>query len=395
LGDSGDKRRLADAETAPGASPTRVALLILELSVGGAEKALFQLATTLDRERFTPIVYSLSGRARDRKNSLAPELRAHGVEVVELGLRCALGAPLAMIKLSRALRRDRVDVLQCFMFHANILGRFAGRIAGVPVVCSGVRVAERDAPCRIWLDRFTRRLVDAWVCVGESVAEFTRKSGIPEERVTSIPNGVAALSLDQASLPERSGGRKRMISVGRLARQKGFDWLFESSDVWLSNEIRENWTLWLVGEGEERESLERLCDKKGLGDFVRFTGWRSDAKELMAGSELFLLPSRWEGMPNALLEACALGLPALCARVEGVEEILGPNSELQSCEPGDLEEWRDKLTRLTSDAELRCELGKRNRLRVISEFNVESTTCRYETLWARLLKKKRSDCQLC
>ena len=130
------------------AAPKRVALLILELSVGGAEKALFQLATKLDRERFSPVVYSLSGRVEDLERSLAPELRARGIEVVEFGLRSALGTPLALWRLRRRLRKDRVAVLQCFMFHANILGRFAGRLAGVPVVCAGIRVAERDAPRR-------------------------------------------------------------------------------------------------------------------------------------------------------------------------------------------------------------------------------------------------------
>ena len=78
------------------AAPKRVALLILELSVGGAEKALFQLATKLDRERFSPVVYSLSGRVEDLERSLVPELRARGIEVVEFGLRSALGTPLAL-----------------------------------------------------------------------------------------------------------------------------------------------------------------------------------------------------------------------------------------------------------------------------------------------------------
>ncbi len=367
-------------------APKRVALLILELSVGGAEKALFQLATTLDRERFSPVVYSLSGRVEDLERSLAPELRARGIEVVEFGLRSALGTPLALRRLRRRLRKDRVAVLQCFMFHANILGRFAGRLAGVPVVCAGIRVAERDAPRRLALDRLTRGLVDAWVCVGDAVAKFTRERiGVAENRVVSIPNGIAPPPT--ASGRTKTDSRRRMIAVGRLTRQKGFDWLLEHADAWLTPEIRRDWTLWIVGDGEDREKLERIALERELGDFVRFCGWREDAKELIADSDLFLLPSRWEGMPNALLEAAAAGRATLCANVEGVAEILG-DAEAQICKPGDVEKWRVKLLRLTTDAALRDGAGERNRRRVLELFDVASTTRRYEELWTRLLALK-------
>jgi len=367
-------------------APKRVALLILELSVGGAEKALFQLATTLDRERFSPVVYSLSGRVEDLERSLAPELRARGIEVVEFGLRSALGTPLALWRLRRRLRKDRVAVLQCFMFHANILGRFAGRLAGVPVVCAGIRVAERDAPRRLALDRLTRGLVDAWVCVGDAVAKFTRERiGVAENRVVSIPNGIAPPPT--ASGRTKTDSRRRMIAVGRLTRQKGFDWLLEHADAWLTPEIRRDWTLWIVGDGEDREKLERIALERELGDFVRFCGWREDAKELIADSDLFLLPSRWEGMPNALLEAAAAGRATLCANVEGVAEILG-DAEAQICKPGDVEKWRVKLLRLTTDAALRDGAGERNRRRVLELFDVASTTKSYENLWTRLLKEK-------
>ena len=272
------------------------------------------------------------------------------------------------------------------MFHANILGRFAGRLAGVPVVCAGIRVAERDAPRRLALDRLTRGLVDVWVCVGDAVAKFTRERiGVAENRVVSIPNGIAPPPT--ASGRTKTDSRRRMIAVGRLTRQKGFDWLLEHADAWLTPEIRRDWTLWIVGDGEDREKLERIALERELGDFIRFCGWREDAKELVADSDLFLLPSRWEGMPNALLEAAAAGRATLCANVEGVAEILG-DAEAQICKPGDVEKWRVKLLRLTTDAALRDGAGERNRRRVLELFDVASTTKSYENLWTRLLKEK-------
>ncbi len=377
------------------ASKIRVALLITELSRGGAEKALLQLASTLDLTRFEPTVFSLSGRARDLENSLVPLFRAAGIETVELGLTSLRNAPSVFRRLTRELKRRQVDVLQTFMFHANWFGRFAGRAAGVPVVCSGIRVAERDAPRRLALDRWTRSLVDAWVCVGESTAEFSRSVGrLPAERVVSIPNGVRVpettaldANADFTWVPSPFGKRKRIVCVGRLAPQKGFDRFLENAATW-APDVANDWEIWIVGDGPERGALRRIVDEKGLANVVFFAGWRPDVSQILASADLFALPSRWEGMPNALLEAAALGKAAICASVEGVAEILGPNAAPQSCDFEDGKSWRDKTLALLADATLRDELGRRNRRRVAEEFSVESATRRYEALWTRLLEGK-------
>lgn len=377
----------------------RVALLITELSRGGAEKALLQLAATLDLTRFEPVVFSLSGLARDLENSLVPLFRAAGIETVELGLTGLRNAPSVFRRLTRELKRRQVDVLQSFMFHANIFGRFAGRAAGVPVVCSGIRVAERDAPRRLAFDRWTRSLVDAWVCVGEATAEFSRTVGrLPKKRVLSIPNGVGVPDLktllattanaDFTWVPEPFGRRKRIVCVGRLAPQKGLDWFLENAAIW-APQIANDWEIWIVGDGPERDALRRIVEANGLANVVFFAGWRPNVPEILASADLFALPSRWEGMPNALLEAASVGKAAICADVEGVAEILGDDAAPQICAFGDDKSWRDKILTLTNDGSLREELGRRNRKRVAEEFSVESATRKYEALWTRLSAEKK------
>lgn len=387
----------------------RIAFVITELSYGGAEKAFFQLISGLDRTRFEPIVYVLSGKERDLKNSLAPLFRDEGLEVVELGIKSVLDLPKAFCRFCRLLKKQAPHVLQSFMFHANLLGRFAARASGVPIVCSGVRVAERDSRWRVRLDRLTGSLVDAWVCVGESVANFTRTvGGAPASRVVSIPNGVhtvdgavaigrtnvvdalksVASSDVSASLPRGFGKRKRLVGIGRLTIQKGFDFLLETAPRWLTEEVAREWELWIVGDGEERERLERQTRELGLEGFVYFTGWRADASRILAESELFLLPSRWEGMPNALLEAAALGKPTLCADVEGVAEILGADVSEQICPSGDAETWSRKISALLGDENLRRTLGERNRTRVLTEFTDTKVNEKHVALWTRLLKEK-------
>ncbi|MGN0931015.1 MAG: glycosyltransferase [Thermoguttaceae bacterium] len=370
-----------------GDARVRVGLVILELSRGGAEKALFELATRLDRSRFEVVVYTISGRARDLEESYLPELETHGIETRNLGLRSVWGASFALGRLAKAFQRDHIDVAQTFMYHANILGRVAGRLGGVRLICAGIRVAERDGRFRLLVDRWTRFLCDAWICVGESTARFTRETGrIPRSRVYSIPNGVSLDGLECRAA--REGGRKLMIAIGRLCPQKGFDWLLATHKRWLTPSTRRDWELWIVGAGEDREALERLCEEEGLGDFARFVGWRKDVRELLCESDLFLLPSRWEGMANALLEACAAGLPTLCMEVEGTREVLGESCDEQICAPGNAEEWGRKLERLTDDADLRARLGARNRDRVAREFTLDGVARRYEDLWTRLLSER-------
>ncbi len=390
---------------------TRVAFLITELAPGGAEKALVHLVLSLDRERFEPVVYSLSGRKIDCVNSLAPLLRANGVETVELGMRSVWELPSTLWRLRTLLKRQAPILTQSFMFHANLLGRFAARAAGVPIVCSGIRVAEHDSKLRLTLDRLTRRLVDVWVCVGEAAAEFTRTVGrIPTSRVVSIPNGVKTMIVDgrvrvmtagfavaslqkegsdsgSLDVPPGFGVRKRLIAVGRLTEQKGFDWLLENARKWLTKERASDWELWIVGDGKEKERLLSIVAAQGLQKDVFFTGWRADAGDLVDQSEVFLLPSRWEGTPNVLLEAAATGKPALCARVEGVEEILGM-SDPQICDWGDVDAWASKCVALMENEELRVELGRRNQEHVLKEFTIERTTEEYVRLWTKLAENK-------
>ncbi len=389
----------------------RVAFIIAELAPGGAEKALVHLVLGLDRERFESVVYSLSGRERDRKNSLAPLLRANGIETVELGMRSLWNLPTTFWRLRTLLKRQAPLLAQSFMFHANLIGRFSARAAGVPIVCSGIRVAERDSKIRLSLDRLTKSFVDVWVCVGESTAEFTRVVGkIPASRVVSIPNGVKTVNIDgrvrvvtagnaNSALSLRDeptepleiippfGVRKRLITVGRLSRQKGIDWLLENARKWLTEERSRDWELWIVGDGEEKERLLRIVAAQGLEKDVFFTGWRPDCVDLVERSDLILLPSRWEGTPNVLLEATAVGKPTLCARVEGVEEILG-DSDWQICDWGDVDAWTSKCVKLMDNEDLRIKLGLRNQKRVLNEFTVERTTEKYIRLWKKLAENK-------
>ena len=369
----------------------RVALCITDLEVGGAERMLVELATRLDRNRIDPVVYCLKPPPRDEAASCLPKLQSARVETHFLGARRGWQFLWVIRRLRGLLAEQGPDLIQTFLFHANIVGRIAARRAGVSRVFSGIRVAEGHCRWHLWVDRLTAGLVDRHVCVSQAVARFAAaRAGLPSERLAVIPNGIdagaypAGQPADLWSCEVRPG-RRLVTYVGRLDRQKGLRWLVETAPDWLGR--LPDCDLLLVGRGPEEAALKGLCEKHGILERVRFAGWRADVPAILAASQLLVLPSRWEGMPNVVLEAMASRLPVLATDVEGVGELLGDDTDPQTVPYGNTEAFVEKLVALMSQRELAQRLGQRNRLRVETEFTLSRMVEAYEQLWLSLARR--------
>jgi glycosyltransferase involved in cell wall biosynthesis len=364
-------------------------LCITELEVGGAERCLAELALRLDPARFAVAVYSLAPRPANDERSLVPKLEAAGIEVHCLNGRGALDAPAVAWKLARLLKRQRAEIVQTFLIHANLIGRIAARWAGAPHVVAGLRVAEKQRRWHLALDRWTSRWVDRYVAVSRSVATFSqREAGLPAERITVIPNGVDTQLYDAASPADLvelgiRPGRRMLTYVGRLDPQKGLQQLIAQANAWLARLPEHD--LLLAGEGPQRAELEALTRSLGLDDRIRFAGWRGDVPAILRASRILLLPSRWEGMPNVLLEAMACRLPVVAMDVEGVSELLGPNREEQTAPAGNMQVFVEKLVAIASSAELRARLGAENRRRVEASFTLDAMAAAYAALYEGLV----------
>ncbi|MBO7679931.1 MAG: glycosyltransferase [Thermoguttaceae bacterium] len=386
----------------PTALPPKAALCITELDRGGAEKIFSLLALALAKE-CPPVVYSLRARSYHRKGeNFIDLLESGGIEVIFLNVRGPLSALTAIVRLARSLRRRRIEVFQSFMFHANIIGRLAAKLAGVPAVFSGLRVSEKKKLSHLRIDRATAPLVDGWICVSRSVADYSVRIGrLPPERVTVIPNAVTAEPLPDSAAdemppalfpPYEQDRRRKAVVVGRLTEQKGVDWLLETVPLWLGGSDVPDWELWLIGDGDQRRDLERTAAAlpHPVREKIHFAGWRPDIPAILAAADLLLLPSRWEGMPNALLEAALAKKAVLATLVDGVEEVLGgENLEEQTCAFGDTDVWTRKVKALMADTALRGRLAEANRRRVQTEFSVEKMVERYRACWTERLAAKR------
>lgn len=368
--------------------PRKLALTITDLETGGAERCLVELACRVDRKLFAPRVYVLAPPPPPADDHLVVRLKEADVPVCFLHATGYHHTARSVARLAAMLREGSVEVLQSFLFHANIVSRLAARRAGVARVVSGIRVAEHRARWHLRLDRWTQRLVDHYVCVSEAVRQFSIDRGrLPPTKLSVIPNAVdvrtfaEAVPIDVGRLlgQQRAAEVRRLVVyVGRLDCQKGLDRLIASTPSWLAP--RSDVQLVLVGDGPQRPQLEEACRDANLRAQVTFAGRRSDVPNILGAADLFVLPSRWEGMPNALLEAMAAGLPVVAADAEGVRETLGDLADRQLVIGSDLEHWSRRIGEMLDAPGTAQTLGEQNRQRA-EEFSWARVVERYQHVW--------------
>jgi glycosyltransferase involved in cell wall biosynthesis len=370
------------------ARPVGLALVITDLDVGGAERALTALATRLEPARWRVGVFCLGGPGR-----LAEVIRGAGVSCECLGV--SRRRPVqAIARLAGCLRRFGPELVQSFLFHANLASRLAAPWAGRPWVVGGLRVAERQRRWHLVLDRLTSRLAVGSVCVSRGVLRFSRDvGGLDPARLAVIPNGIDPAPYDAAEpVPRAAIGvpddAHLALYVGRLDPQKGLPDLLDAAE-----RVIQRWPGWhlaLAGDGPDRDwLLAQLAGRSALGDRVHWLGARDDVPGLLKSADVLVHPSLWEGMPNAVLEAMATHRPVVGTAVEGTEDLIVPGQTGWLVPPRDPDALGQALAEAAGDPERCKRYGAAARLRVDHEFSIDATVAAYEHLWAGVLGYSR------
>jgi glycosyltransferase involved in cell wall biosynthesis len=226
------------------------------------------------------------------------------------------------------------DVVHTHLWAGDQWGRVAARVAGRPVV-STIHNTEGDGPLRDRIARLTAPLATL-VGASEAVADRLRSDGF--SRVRSIPNGIdLARFTRRPGVPERA---RRIVGVGRLTRQKGFDVLVEAVR---GTEL----DVTLVGEGEDRSMLAGAS----------LVGWQPDVARYLREADIVAIPSRWEGFGLQAVEAMASGVPIVASDIPPLREVLGDAAVFVP--PGDPGAWRSALVELAPDRARRSLLRER------------------------------------
>ncbi|MEM9366631.1 MAG: glycosyltransferase [Planctomycetota bacterium] len=373
--------------------------VITELDVGGAEKNLVTLAKGLQQRGDDVRVFSLwrlPGRDRPHarpsgqagQDSLVRDLTAAGIPCVGGRGESPLDFPGTLNQLRRWLVRRRGGVCQSFLIHANIASGWLAKRCGKEAWVAGLRVAEPGRFRNRWERRALHR-ADAVACVSRGVQHFAQHElAVQPDLVTVIPNAVDATPVNSANAFDWSpiGWPKDsevVLFVGRLHPQKGIDLLQRQIDAIAPSGSKRR--LLLVGDGPLRSDLEAWAAKLGP-QRACVLGWQADLAPFYRGSRLLVLPSRFEGMPNAVMEAMAAGLPVVCTRTEGIPDLLGDQTP-QVVPVDDDASFADRVVSLMECAEHRKRLGDANRQRVLQVFSVDAMVDRYRALYASLLDR--------
>lgn len=373
--------------------PWNVALVITELDVGGAERCLTNIAIGLDRNRFAPTVYCIGPRPVPPRDALWRRLQEAGVPAHFLGFTRKRQIWQAVRALRQRWNVQRPDLIQAMLFHANMIAGLAiGPKPPVPY-CLGVRVAD-PSKWRLWLESRVARRAARVVCVSQSVADYTAAHlHLPADRLVAIPNGVDVAALERRKPFDLTrlgvpAGRRAITCVSRLVKQKGLDLLLHLLGALF--EACPDHDLLLVGDGPDLNRLKQLVAEHQIAGRVHFAGWQAAVPEILLASDLMILPSRWEGMPNVLLEAMACARPVMCSAAEGVAEVLGPLADDQTAPVGNAQLLVRKAIAILQNSEFARQLGLRNRLRVDAEFSLQRMVQRYEDLFQMLVQARQS-----
>lgn len=395
--DNGNYLPAAGHDISPG-SRLSIDLAITELDVGGAERCLTQLACGLAARGWQVRVICIGPLPLHPRDSLLLQLRSAGVQVESLGARSAVELPRVWWRWRCLVKRQRPQLAQAFLHHANVLSAAVYPALRIPLV-GGLRVAQPSV-ARLRLGRWAAGRMRYVVCVSRSVAEWFT-AGRPElaGSVVVIPNGVSVPPPvgsrldDSIAQPAEaylrdlgvSSDAPVLICLGRLDHQKGTDRWIELGDSLLERLPRHH--LVLVGDGplavDARAWRERSPNRKR----VHLPGWQPDPRAWLRRAQMLVLPTRYEGMPNVLLEAMAEGRAVVLPQVEGVREVLGAAAEDQSVPADDMAAWSELVCRLANDPTRCQQLGATNQLRCREEFSWERMIERYQRLYLASLGK--------
>jgi len=367
---------------------TRILYVITELDIGGAENALYELATRIDRELYQPEVACLHGQG-----PLAARLHSRGIPVHLLGAQGKSDLRV-LWRLHRLIGRG--DIVHSFLYHANLAARFAAIRTGAGAVISSARVAERARPRRRTLECWTQRLVDAEVCVSTGVRDYLRAGGFPAHKLVVIPNGVdaprfAGRTADDSpygELKERLGIPPQaplVTTIGRLHEQKGISYFLRAAAS--LHHTRPDCHFLIVGRGPLEAQLRAEAREFHVESCLHFLGFSDDVPAILKATDVFVLPSLYEGMPNAVLEAMAAGIPVVATRVEGTVDLVVDGKTGVLVMPKDVLAIVSAVLRLLTDTARAALIGHAAQEHVRAHFPLDAMVRRHQELYADLLAR--------
>ena len=352
--------------------------------VGGAERMLVDLAAkAADTSRPHSVALLTPNDALRRL------FRGAGLTVDDRGpvregplpyLARTLG-PSDVRWLTGVLERRRAAIVHLHTFASQVLGTRAARKIGARVVRTEHSTRVYDDPTCWHFSRWSLQRSDAVVCISEhvrTVASARAGSILGPSKVSVVYNGVDTARFAAAASRPSDDARVRFLALGRLDRRKGLDIALQAVAKTPSAELD------IVGDGDERASLEELASRLGITDRVRFAGHTDDVRDAIARSDVVLSSARQEGLGVALLEGMAMQRPVVALPTGGVPEIVVDGSTGWLALGRSADALARTMTAAIDSPDERRRRGTAARARVVERFSVDAMRRGYEAVYTRL-----------
>ena len=366
----------------------RIDYFLPELKLGGSEKHVIQLASGLRQRGHDARIVSLF-----REGPLAGEAREMGIPFTCLNLSYHWGVE-TFRGIWDWIHSHPTDILHTYLFGFHLFAGLPARMSKIPVTLSSRRDVDLVQKRRhLWLENLGNLFVDHVICCSRAVEVWVLdRERIRSEKVSTIYNGVDLGffkgSADGLRIRREFGIPKHAPVVGTVANfspKKAYADLLEGIELILEK----NPAVWflLVGRGPLECEIKEKAQSLPRSQQVIFTGSRSDIPDLMSAMDLFVFVSLWEGLPNVLLEAMAMGRPVISTAVGGVPELIEEGKEGILIPPRNLQTFSRAVFELLGDYKRAQAMGLQAQEKIRREFGMERMVSEYENLYLSLLSK--------
>ena len=371
------------------APPVRVMHIIDHLDAGGAQSQLLEVARHLSKKRWAVSVISLS----TSRIQLVEQFRASGVDVILINQSGKWSWPCFWV-LKRCLSQLKPQIVQTWLFTADLYGRLAARLAGVPVVIAAVRSVEPAKKQHyILVDRWLQEITDAVTVNAEAIRLVLReREQIREQKIRTIYNGVDLAVFSPAAVNGQARHGLQLEAspvVGMVSRfmPEKDPLTFVQAAGLIAAAVPEARFL-IVGDGPLRNTLEVEAARLGISQRCVFTGFRADRAGLIQAMDVLVLSSLYEGCANVILEAMALAKPVVATHVGGNPELVEEDRTGFLVPVRDPQAMAKAVVVLLRDLPRARGMGQAGQRRIENDFSIEQMIGRTEALYQQLLNSK-------
>jgi glycosyltransferase involved in cell wall biosynthesis len=372
----------------------KIFYVIDSFDMGGAQRQLLEVMRGLNPRRYQAVVcplWPLMALEADYQQTGWPIIRVHKRSQLDVSV---------IWRLAREMRAFRPHLVHTWLFTGNLWGRLAAALARVPGVIASERTVVPKEKSRQDGSFFNCILAGVSDIITANSQEGLREiqfvSGITAPALKVIYNGVDLEHFNNRRVQSTTSELRKSLgiesdslilgNIGRLTEQKGQDVLLQAARLLVHG--GKNLKVVIVGGGPRRQELDNLAEKLGLHGSVLFLGPRSDIPQLLSLFDIFVLPSRWEGFPNVVLEAMAMAKAVVATDVAGVSELVEHEVTGLLVKSGDPHHLAQAIRRLMDAPALAAQMGVAGRQRVERHFSVEGMVAETTNLYDDLLRQK-------